>query len=145
MMHIWAQNAGRSLVHQIAPLFGSFAFKYEIIMECPGGKIFCSSSCSTNSGIQKQEPNRLTIPHNSISVTCNLFSMIIRYLERDTIRKKQLNAFCCCCLQRISCQPRDLWRERVFCHWNLQEPALLRAGLDLLHGEIRAPQIQTFL
>lgn len=92
-----------------------FAFKNEIIMKCPGGKIFCSSSCSTNSVVQKQKPNRLTTPHNIISVPCNLFSMIIRYLERDIIRKKQLSAFCCCCccLLRISWQPgNELWKWR---------------------------------
>lgn len=61
-----------------------FAFKYETIMKCPGGNSFCSSSCSTDTGIQKQEPNRLTILHNIISVACNLFSTIIRYLERET-------------------------------------------------------------
>lgn len=61
-----------------------FAFKYEIAMKSPGGNIFCSSSCSTDTGIQKHKPNRLTIPHNIISATCNLFSMIIRYLERET-------------------------------------------------------------
>lgn len=83
-----------------------FAFKYEIIMKCPGGNMFCSRSCSTDSGIQRQEPSRCTVPHNIISAASNLFSTIIRYLEGDIIRKKRLNAFCCCCcLLRISWQP----------------------------------------
>lgn len=103
------RNTWRNQIHQIEPLFGRFlflSFQYETIMKSPGGIFFffCFSSCSTNSGIQKQKPNRLTIPHNIIFVTYNLFSMIIRYLERDIIRKKQLNA-CCCCLLRNSWQP----------------------------------------
>lgn len=86
-------NAWRSQVHQTEPLFSSFCISTWNHNEVSKWQNCLLQQLQHRLKNSKAEAQQINGSPHIISVTCNLFSTVIRYLQREIIRKKSLMLF----------------------------------------------------
>lgn len=86
-------NAWRSQVHHTEPLFSSFCISTWNHNEVSRWQNCLLQQLQHRLKNSKAEAQQINGSPHIISVTCNLFSTVIRYLQREIIRKTSLMLF----------------------------------------------------